>query len=180
MTESAQRMYTKYRELAEENDECPLCNRHFPSKDKNTFILKLEEMLAEVPRAIEKNMQSLKEQNSLLFKLKKLQPEYDTMMRLQEKDIPAAQKSLGELQDEQDQLENETSQLEKKVEELKRAEEDVTSLMSDVTVIVKSHQESLQLEQEVEKEEKKLKSISSDVRTVDDVSAEYDQFQLER
>eukprot|EP01119_Soliformovum_irregulare_P016817 TRINITY_DN4920_c0_g1_i2.p1 TRINITY_DN4920_c0_g1~~TRINITY_DN4920_c0_g1_i2.p1 ORF type:complete len:1001 (-),score=480.92 TRINITY_DN4920_c0_g1_i2:555-3383(-) len=177
MTESASRMYGKYLELTKQHDECPLCERSFQSKEKKSFMLKLEEMLNEVPEALRKNKETLKEQQMMLEQLNALHPDYVAQLRIENEDLPAAQKSIDQIKSDIERLQIIAETTGNEVEEIKKSIEDLNGLLPMCSSLIYLENDSAGLTKEIQVEESKLKAVSSDVRSLDDLNEELAKFQ---
>ncbi len=63
---------------------------------------------------------------------------------------------------------------------MNKAEQDATSLLQDVQTISRNYQDYSRLQVEIDEEEAKLLQSSSDNRTLEEITAEYDSHQKKR
>lgn len=67
--------------------------------------------MEEVPESLKKNTKQLKEEELLLEKLKSLQPDYNYVVQLREKDIPNEEKTVLHLEEQLRVLQDSTAKV---------------------------------------------------------------------
>lgn len=129
MTESAERMFQNFIDMAHDNQECPLCERALSGGPLKEFLQKvpvgnlsvrlliffcrsqLQDKLEKVPVSLKENEALLAESEALHQQLCDLRPVWLDHVRLEEKEIPAMKNRLAELDERKKKLDIEIAQV---------------------------------------------------------------------
>lgn len=175
MTQSAEIIYNRYIDLANQNHECPLCERQFNQEAQlKEFIQKLKEVLSTVPASNANNQKQLQDLELLSEQLKKLQPDYDAVKRIKGKELPDITTKIEENTKTLNKHSSSIDKLSNQLETLNAEDSKLVNLINETDIIGRYYKESLQLISDIKKEETKLFEISQDSRTIEEVTKDYE------
>eukprot|EP00026_Physarum_polycephalum_P000773 Phypoly_transcript_00774.p1 GENE.Phypoly_transcript_00774~~Phypoly_transcript_00774.p1 ORF type:complete len:1313 (+),score=243.76 Phypoly_transcript_00774:90-4028(+) len=179
MIKSADLFYKSFIEDGRKDRCCPLCTRDFEKEvELYNFLGDLEKRIAKIPSSMEQAAHKVKQAEELTQNLANLRTDYEDMLRI-ESEIPSIDKKIGEYITKATKLEKVESQESAKLHQTSQEEKETTDLLQEIEEMTRLLEELNTLNREIRDEEAKLKRVSADSRTPEEVSKQYDSLQNE-
>ena len=149
---STKALYTRFIEITQQNEKCPLCLKHLDTKEEknsehqheeeknsvSSLVSHLEQTLKENPQLLIKQQKLEEEIQYAYDKLNNLRPEFEEMQRLSETEIPKISQNLKSCNEKIENLENnlnsissKQNSIEKESEKINQSFEISKTLLSD-------------------------------------------------
>eukprot|EP01105_Mastigella_eilhardi_P026007 TRINITY_DN7299_c0_g1_i1.p1 TRINITY_DN7299_c0_g1~~TRINITY_DN7299_c0_g1_i1.p1 ORF type:complete len:1310 (-),score=417.85 TRINITY_DN7299_c0_g1_i1:141-4070(-) len=176
---SSETLYRDFIDLSQRSHQCPLCERPFAETEKlEEFVAKLEHVLVSIPGSRKAKEAGLVELEAKLARLNKLKLVWAEQNRLR-KEIVQQEAKVTSLEESQTVLEDSMEKLRVASKEAAEAENAALSLVGDAKELSRMHADVAAAAEDLKSEVEQLARVSSDPRTLEEVSAQYEELQAQ-
>ncbi|RUS25381.1 LOW QUALITY PROTEIN: hypothetical protein BC938DRAFT_472252, partial [Jimgerdemannia flammicorona] len=175
--ESAASLYGKFKQKSEKDRNCALCTRAFSKQvDLESFLRSLIDRVPVQKLELERNIEDLERRRD---ELREMRPQWDTLVRLNEIEIPEHNHEIEEQERRKLVAEKDVKETATEMEILKEEIKSITDLRKQAENIARIDKEKKKIGSDIRQLEQDLR-ISGSTKTIDDCQRECGELQIRR